>query len=46
MRVTVGLMAALDVIVRMDVGLVGGAERIAMWTGGQDCLDDAIGMFG
>ena len=37
----------LDVIVGMDVGLVGGAERIgAMRTGGQRCLDDAIGMFG
>jgi len=37
----------LDVIVGMDAGLVGGAERIgAMRTGGQRRLDDAIGMFG
>jgi hypothetical protein len=37
----------LDVIVGMDVGLVGRAERIgAMRTGGQRCFDDPIGMFG
>jgi hypothetical protein len=37
----------LDVIVGMDVGLIGGAERIgAMRADGQRCLDDATGMFG
>ena len=35
----------LDVVVGVDVGLVGGAERVgAMRTGGQRCLDDAIGV--
>ena len=37
----------LDVIIGMDLGLIGGAERIgAMRAGGQRCLNDAIGMFG
>jgi hypothetical protein len=37
----------LDVIVGMDLGLVGGAEHTgAMRAGAQRCLDDAIRMFG
>lgn len=48
MWVTSGRMGGqLDVVVGVDVGLVGGAECVgAMRAGGKRCLDDAIGVLG